>query len=292
MDWQDEGFLLSKIKFRENANIINVFTNTHGKVSGIVYGGNSRKIRNFLQISNKIYVFYNSKGDNRIGYFKTELVEAISPKYFNSKKKTTCLLSLSSILNLLLPDSQPYKNLFFSVENFLKELNQENWVSNYVYWELNLIKELGFDPYLEQFAKNLDDTSNHKIFEIDNIRYQIPVFLLKQKNNEVIDFNRNLIYEALRARNQKNNYLAYNYTGMSIMNTKKLITNKKKFIYSLNFEMDFFPFFIKKYKTNLVKLKGFWHSIDNEKDILAVNDRKKSLKKFLILNKIKKNLLQ
>ena len=33
MNWQDEGFLLSKIKFRENANIINVFTNTHGKVS-------------------------------------------------------------------------------------------------------------------------------------------------------------------------------------------------------------------------------------------------------------------
>ena len=204
MDWQDEGFLLSKIKFRENANIINVFTNTHGKVSGIVYGGNSRKIRNFLQISNKIYVFYNSKGDNRIGYFKTELVEAISPKYFNSKKKTTCLLSLSSILNLLLPDSQPYKNLFFSVENFLKELNQENWVSNYVYWELNLIKELGFDPYLEQFAKNLDDTSNHKIFEIDNIRYQIPVFLLKQKNNEVID-NKNISIALSFTRNLLSN---------------------------------------------------------------------------------------
>ena len=27
MNWQDEGFLLSKIKFRENANIVNVFTN-------------------------------------------------------------------------------------------------------------------------------------------------------------------------------------------------------------------------------------------------------------------------
>ena len=88
MNWQDEGFLLSKIKFRENANIINVFTNTHGKVSGIVYGGNSRKIRNFLQISNKIFVFYTSKNENRIGYFKTELVEAISPQYFNHKRSS------------------------------------------------------------------------------------------------------------------------------------------------------------------------------------------------------------
>ena len=204
MNWQDEGFLLSKIKFRENANIINVFTNLHGKVSGIVYGGNSRKIRNFLQISNKIYVFHNSKGENRIGYFKTELIEAISPKYFNNKQKTTSLLSLSSILNLLLPDSQPYKNLFISVENFLKDLDHDNWVANYIYWELNLLKELGFDPYLEQFSKNLDDTSGHKIIEIDNIKYQVPIFLLKNKKKEIID-NKNLSIALSFTRNLLSN---------------------------------------------------------------------------------------
>jgi DNA repair protein RecO (recombination protein O) len=202
MNWQDEGFLLSKIKFRENANIVNVFTNLHGKVSGIVYGGNSRKIRNFLQISNKIFVFHTSKSENRIGYFKTELVEAISPKYFNNKKKTTSLLSLSSILNLLLPEAQPYKNLFNSVEIFLKDLNKENWVSNYIYWELNLLKELGFDPYLEQFSKNLDKNLDHKIIEIDNTKYQVPIFLLKKREDVTIEdknlstglsFTRNLL---------------------------------------------------------------------------------------------------
>ena len=191
MNWQDEGFLLSKIKFRENANIINVFTNTHGKVSGIVYGGNSRKIRNFLQISNKIFIFNTSKAENRIGYFKVELVHAISPKYFNNKKKTTCLLSVTSVLNLLLPESQPYKNLFTSLEIFLKKLDQENWAVNYVYWELNLLKELGFDPFLEQFSKNIDETVNHKIIEIDNVRYQVPIFLLKKKDDVAID-NKNL----------------------------------------------------------------------------------------------------
>ena len=89
MNWQDEGFLLSKIKFRENANIVNVFTISKGKISGIVYGGTSKKIRNFLQISNKIFVIYSSKSENRLGYLKTELVEAISPKYlFGSRKGT------------------------------------------------------------------------------------------------------------------------------------------------------------------------------------------------------------
>ena len=38
MNWEDEGFLLSKTKFRENANIINVFSKLYGRVNGIVYG--------------------------------------------------------------------------------------------------------------------------------------------------------------------------------------------------------------------------------------------------------------
>ena len=35
MNWEDECYLLSKRKFRENANIINVFSKKRGKVVGI-----------------------------------------------------------------------------------------------------------------------------------------------------------------------------------------------------------------------------------------------------------------
>ena len=87
MIWEDEGFIISKNKFRENAIILDVFTSNYGKVSGIVYGGNSRKIRNYLQISNKLFVVNNTKNENRIGYFKTELIKPISPIYFDNKKK-------------------------------------------------------------------------------------------------------------------------------------------------------------------------------------------------------------
>ena len=112
MNWEDECFLLSKRKFRENANIINVFTLNKGKTAGIVYGGNSRKIRNYLQISNKLFVVNNSKNDVKIGYFKTELIKPISPNYFNDKKRISALISLCSLLNSLLPDSQPYKHIY------------------------------------------------------------------------------------------------------------------------------------------------------------------------------------
>jgi DNA repair protein RecO (recombination protein O) len=184
MNWQDEGFLLSKIKFRENANIVNVFTNKRGKVSGIIYGGSSRKIRNFLQISNKIFVIYSSKSENRLGYFKTELIEAISPRYFNDKKKTSALLSSSSILNLLLPESQPYKQLYNSFNNLLKNFDDDDWIIHYIYWELILLKELGFDPNLEQFFNNPRETNGQNIIKIDNVKYQIPSFLLSKEKIE------------------------------------------------------------------------------------------------------------
>ena len=189
MNWEDEGFLLSKIKFRENANIINVFTNTLGKVRGIVYGGNSRKVRNHLQISNKIFVFHSSKSENRIGYFKTELVEAISPKYFNNKIKTSVLLSLSSILNLLLPESQPYKNVYDSLNNLMKNFDADGWIILYIYWELNLLKELGFDPNLSQFKNMVNENTLSKTVEIDNIKYLIPKFLINKNTKNKVDNN-------------------------------------------------------------------------------------------------------
>jgi DNA repair protein RecO (recombination protein O) len=195
MNWEDEGYLLSKRKFRENANIVNVFTNSFGKVSGIVYGGNSRKIRNYLQISNKIFVFYSSKNQNNIGYFKTELVEAVSPKYFNDKKKTSALLSLTSILNLLLPDSQSYKNIYLSLENLIKNFSQERWDYFYINWELNLIKELGFDTNLEQFKEQSLNDKKILNLDIDGIKYQVPRFLIL--NNQDQEIESDLIKKAL-----------------------------------------------------------------------------------------------
>ena len=182
MNWEDEAFLLSKRKFRENANIINVFTSTRGKVSGIVYGGNSRKIRNYLQIGNKIHVIFNSKNENRIGYLKTELIEPISPKYFNDKKKISCLLSLTSLLNLLLPEGQNYNHIYSSIDKLIKNFDSNNWIVFFIYWELNLIKELGYGINLKNLAKNLDNKDNLIKVKIDNDSYLVPCFLT---NNEL-----------------------------------------------------------------------------------------------------------
>ena len=133
MIWEDECYLLSKRKFKENANIINILTKKKGKINGIVFGGTSRKVRNYLQISNKLFVSHTSKSENKIGYFKTELIKPITPLYFNDRERTSALISVCSLLNILLPDSQPNQKIYNSFEEFITSINLDNWVILFIY---------------------------------------------------------------------------------------------------------------------------------------------------------------
>ena len=145
MYWRDEGFLLSKNNFNENSILIEVFTFYHGKYTGIVYGGTSRKQKSNFQTGNKILLNWKSKNENKTGYFNVELLKPIAPLFFEDKKKTVCILSATSILKILLPERETNKNIYNSFENMLNDLNFDNWITLYINWELSLIKELGFE---------------------------------------------------------------------------------------------------------------------------------------------------
>ena len=195
MIWEDECYLLSKRKFRENANIINIFTKEKGKIDGIVYGGTSRKIRNYLQISNKLFVSHSSKSENKIGYFKTELIKPISPLYFNDKERTSALISICSLLNTLLPESQQNKKIYNSFEKLINSINLENWIFIYIFFELNLIKDLGYDTNLEQYSSNESKSNDISKIKIDGYIYEVPNFLIFKKIP--VEFNNTLIRKSL-----------------------------------------------------------------------------------------------
>tara|TARA_B100000963_G_scaffold336207_1_gene331043 strand:- start:2031 stop:2711 length:681 start_codon:yes stop_codon:yes gene_type:complete len=195
MIWEDECYLLSKRKFRENANIINIFTQKKGKLDGIVYGGTSRKVRNYLQISNKLYVSHTSKNENKLGYFKTELIKPISPLYFNDKERTSALISICSLLNVLLPDSQPNKKIYDTFEKLINSMNFENWIFLYIFFEINLIKELGYDTNLVEHLNNVTNKKDFLKIKIDGFIYEIPNYLVKKEIPE--NFTNSIIRKSL-----------------------------------------------------------------------------------------------
>ncbi len=162
MYWKDEGYLLSKHNFDENSIIIETFTLDHGKYTGIVYGGSSKKQKRNFQVGNKILLDWKSKNQNRSGYFNVELINPISPFFFDDKKRSECILSATSILKILLPERQINKKIYNSFENMLFDLKSDNWIKLYINWELSLIKELGFETNLK--ANYNDNTKKALIF--------------------------------------------------------------------------------------------------------------------------------
>lgn len=191
MNWEDEGYLLSKKKFRENAVIISAFTHRYGKITGIVYGGTSRKVKNYLQIGNKIFIIHNSKNQNKLGYLKTEIIEAISPRYFSDKKRSFLILSIAELLNSLLPDEEVYKNIYLSLNDLIKSLENKSWPIIYSFWELNLIKELGYGFKTEKTNSMKEIVS----LNIDNVLYKVPKYIINEEIPQ--NFSKEIICQAL-----------------------------------------------------------------------------------------------
>ena len=162
MDWKDEGYLLSKNNFGENSIIMEAFTLDHGKYTGIVYGGSSRKQKRNFQVGNKILLNWKSKNENSKGYFNVELMRPVSPFFFDDKKRSVCILSATSILKILLPERQINKKIYNSFENLLLDLRSDNWIKLYINWELSLIKELGFET--SKKINHNDDTKKALAF--------------------------------------------------------------------------------------------------------------------------------
>ena len=197
MQWKDEGFLLSKNMFGENSLIIEVFTLNHGKCSGIVYGGTSKKIKNYLQLGNKIQVILKAKNDSRLGYFKIEIIDAISPFFFDDNKKLNCLFSSLNLLKTLLPELLNYNSIYVLFANFLNELKfNNNWIIHYIFWEMSLLKEIGFDMNLISNSISRKNSKNNMITVIlDNEQINIPSFLVEKKFENV---DVKSIYNALK----------------------------------------------------------------------------------------------
>jgi DNA repair protein RecO (recombination protein O) len=145
MVWDDIGFLLSKNRYNENSLIAEIYTKNHGKVSGIIFGGTSKKIKNYLQIGNKLYVNCKTKTEGRIGYFKIEIHQALSPYYFDNKKKLSCISSAMHLIKILTAEAQNNLTIYELIENFYILLKNDNWIKRYIFWELELFKLLGYD---------------------------------------------------------------------------------------------------------------------------------------------------
>ena len=180
MNWSDTGYLISKTKYNENSSIVEFYTKDHGKSTGIIFGSTSKKIKNYLQIGNKFFLNYISKNDNKIGYFKVEILKAYAPYFFEDKQRLLCLTSSLRLVKILTVEAETNEKIFDLLDTLFKILISDEWIKKYIFWELNLLKYTGYDLNLEKIAKTeITDEKKRYFVESKTEKKYVPNFLIE-----------------------------------------------------------------------------------------------------------------
>ncbi len=186
MIYEDKGFLLNKNKYNENSVIAEFYTENNGKVSGIIFGATSNKIKSYLLIGNQFNIQFNSKNQNKAGYFKIEIEKIFTPFFFENKIKLNCILYSMNLIRILTVENQSNKNIYnqlFDLFNLLKD--EDDWLKKFIFWELKIIKLVGYDINFNDYVDigNLSKKNGY-VPTLDGTK-QIPIFLLNSENIKI-----------------------------------------------------------------------------------------------------------
>ena len=226
MQWDDIGYLISKNRYNENSIIAEFYTENHGKSSGIIFGATSNKIKNYLQIGNKLYLNYNYKNESKLGYYKVEIFKAYVPYYFDYKEKLLCIVSAINLVKLLTVESQSNVNVFNLIGDLYSIINIDDWVKEYIFWELKLLEIVGFNLQLNKIAKSEVINNEKKYFVGSNSEKKyIPNFLIdrdeKKLDKKTLSKALKLVGDFLEKNVLKPNNISYPNSRLDFVNLFK-----------------------------------------------------------------------
>ena len=182
MIWQDKGFLLSNIKYNENSSIAEFFTENNGKVVGIIFGASSKKLKSYLLVGNNFHINSNIRENGKIRNYKVEIDKVKTPFYLDNKKKLYCIIYAMNILKILTVENQKNKDLYKLINYFFNLLEDDNWLLNFLFWELQIFKNIGYDINFSNYAKKININADEK-FIVESNNKIIPNYLINKNEN-------------------------------------------------------------------------------------------------------------
>ena len=180
MNWQDKGYLLSLNKYNENSSIAEFFTENNGKVVGVIFGSTSKKIKSYLLIGNKFHINSKLREDGRLGYLKVEIDEIKTPVYLENKKKLFCIIYCMNLIKILTVENESNMEIYFLLEKLFKIIDVDNWLVEFLYLKLNILKSIGYDINFKDYVINKNINGQTK-YVVDSSQKIIPNFLIDKK---------------------------------------------------------------------------------------------------------------
>ena len=141
-----KGILLYNKLSSENNLFLKFLTEDDEILTGISFGGSTKKKKNIYQLGYFLNLNIKIKNSNFPKNISGELSKPYIYDIFIDKYKLHSLLSIVSLLNLSIIEGQKIKGLFectYKIINLIS--SKENWLVDYFLYLLNLLKLIGYE---------------------------------------------------------------------------------------------------------------------------------------------------
>lgn len=157
-DWRDQAIVLSARSFGEDAAVVTLLTESHGRHAGLVRGGQSRRMRPVLQAGNKIVAVWRARLYDQLGTMQVELNEAHAAHCLTDPLKLASIAALASLIQTATAEREPLPRVYDATTTYLTHLTDPEvtdpllWLSAYIRWEVGILAEVGFGLALDACA--------------------------------------------------------------------------------------------------------------------------------------------
>lgn len=199
MTCTNKSFLVGAIPFEEHKFRISFLTPEYGRYTGILKAKHPPVIGAFgvarwqARLADSIGTVYWEEGENPLALC------------LNHKQRVLCLSSLCTLINAFLPERQAFPDFTLKTYAYIHNILEDDFLKNYVLWELSLLKAIGFGLDLTRCAGGGDITdllfvspksgtavSREKGWPYRDKLLPLPAFLWKESNFSPQDLNSGL----------------------------------------------------------------------------------------------------
>lgn len=154
MRWESNGLILNFSKYNEKSYILEIFTEEHGKHKGIIRGLHSKNKRSIIEPGNEVFVTWSGRLETHLGNYNVEPIKLWSSHVLQFKDKLSAISSICSLISLTMAERQPNPLIYFSSKKLIEIVasKREDWIREYVFWEMQLLSEIGYGLDLERCA--------------------------------------------------------------------------------------------------------------------------------------------
>ena len=131
------------------------------------------------------------------------------------------------LIKMLTAESQKNKFIFYLIENFYTLLRNDDWIKNYIFWELELFKLLGYDLEFKSLVDKKFIGNQLQYISKSSVEKKIVPSFLIDKNQSTIDIKTlinglKIVGDYLEKTILKPNNLTHPISRLNFINTLKL----------------------------------------------------------------------